>query len=136
MQQGGCGGVIRDDKRDFIAGFFFQINNCFRLLAEIRAMLHGLKLAWDEGLRQVVIESDSLEVVNMVQNHVGNLDQVSACIGDILKIQEQDQSTQIRHIHKEANKAADMLAKMVFEAAPGFCDVEYPSDLLNDVLVV
>ena len=61
MQQGGCGGVIRDDNGDFIAGFFFKINNCFSLLTEIRAMLHGLKLAWDRGFRKVVIESDSLK---------------------------------------------------------------------------
>ena len=105
------------------------------MLSKIRAMLHGLKLAWDIGFRKVVIESDSLEAVNMVQNHVGDLDQVSACIGDILKIQEQEWSTQIRHIPREVNKAADMLAKMVFGAAPGFHEVEYPSDLLNDVLL-
>ena len=103
--------MIRDDKEDFIAGFFFQINNCFRLLAEIRAMLHGLKLAWDRGFRKVVIESDSIEAVNMVQKHVGDLDQVSVCIGDILKIQEQKWSTQIRHIPREANKAANMFGK-------------------------
>ena len=63
------------------------------------------------------------------------MDQVSACIGDILKIQEQEWSTQIKHIPREANKAADLLAKMAFEVAPGFHDVEYPSDLLNDVLL-
>ena len=75
MQQGGCGGVIRDDNGDFIAGFFFKINNCFSLLTEIRAMLHGLKLAWDSReFRKMVNESDSIEAVNMVQNHVGGLD--------------------------------------------------------------
>ena len=38
---------------------------------ELSVILHGLKLVWDKRFRQLVLESDALEAINMIIKHDG-----------------------------------------------------------------
>ena len=40
------------------------------VLAELWDMLHGLGLAWKEGYRKVILESDSLTGINLVKKEL------------------------------------------------------------------
>ena len=63
-----CGGVLRDEQCKFIEGFMFKVDKpTDSLLSELWAVLFGLKMCWDSGERQVVLETDAAEVVSLIQ---------------------------------------------------------------------
>lgn len=67
----GGGGMIRNYNGEMIkafAEFYGQGNNN---LAEAKAMLYGVKLCCNCGFSKVIVESDSMLIVNLV-NHLGN----------------------------------------------------------------
>ena len=50
----------------WIFGFVLQLGRDHILNAELYAILTGLKLAWSQGYRKVIVESDSLLAVNKI----------------------------------------------------------------------
>lgn len=65
---GSVGGIIRDYKGNWVAGFAMNIGDCDIVAAELWAILQGLTLAWNLGIRSVIVETDSVMTVNMVNN--------------------------------------------------------------------
>lgn len=51
---------------DWLFGFADHIGSNFPLQTEIRAINQGLQLAWEKGLRRVVVESESSEAVQFI----------------------------------------------------------------------
>ncbi|KAK4284155.1 hypothetical protein QN277_001024 [Acacia crassicarpa] len=64
-----CGGVLRDSSGVWIAGFSAFLS-CYEQTEEW-VLLKGLELAWKMGLRKVIAESDSLNLVNMLLDSEG-----------------------------------------------------------------
>lgn len=64
----GTGGLIRNSMGDWIIGFSSNEGLGTVLLAELLAVKNGLTLAWKEGMRSVLCESDSLEVVQTLHD--------------------------------------------------------------------
>ena len=64
----GCGGVFMDASGTWKGGFIANIGYCSALAAELWAVLHGLRFAKRKGFKQVIIELDSLEVINMLHS--------------------------------------------------------------------
>ena len=75
----GGGGIIRDHMGNWIAEFLVNIDHCDSMLAECWEAFYGLKLAWDRGLRKLVLEIDSqlvtgwLSRVAECENHYHNI---------------------------------------------------------------
>lgn len=61
-----AGGLIRDDKGNWILGFVEGSDNCSVLMTEILAIRKGLKFAWERHLPLVIIESDSSQAVELI----------------------------------------------------------------------
>ena len=63
----GFGGVLRTSDETWLCGFlgFFGISN--NLHMELLAIMHGLKLTWEKGYRNVICYSDSLHAINLIQ---------------------------------------------------------------------
>ncbi|KAJ1433423.1 Ribonuclease H domain [Sesbania bispinosa] len=113
----GFGGVIRDSDCKWVLGFngFAGLGDI--LSAELFAILHGLTIAWDKGLFKVILESDSLEAIEILQ--LGLLDSSSPHLGVVFRIKEvlsRQWNVKLLHISREINKPADALAK-----AGAFC---------------
>ncbi|XVF62794.1 hypothetical protein PTKIN_Ptkin09bG0036900 [Pterospermum kingtungense] len=66
----GCGGLCRDHNGNWLHGFVYNIGVCSALEAEFWAVIKGLICAWDEGHRKVVLQCDSLSVVNCLKSGV------------------------------------------------------------------
>ncbi|KAK4267638.1 hypothetical protein QN277_024391 [Acacia crassicarpa] len=65
----GCGGVIRDHMGLWISGFTQTLGFCNAYMAEEWALLLGLRRAWDEGLKHILVESDAkLLVEKLLRN--------------------------------------------------------------------
>ncbi|KAJ1413491.1 Ribonuclease H-like superfamily [Sesbania bispinosa] len=63
----GIGGVIRDSDCKWVLGFNGFAGLGHILSAELFAILHGLTIAWDRGLLEVILESNSLEAIQIIQ---------------------------------------------------------------------
>ncbi|CAN1779180.1 Putative ribonuclease H protein At1g65750 [Linum perenne] len=62
------GGVIRNAQGSWVAGFTNCIGRGSALLAELTALRDGLTLVWILGYREVQVESDCTEVVELVES--------------------------------------------------------------------
>ncbi|KAG6658115.1 hypothetical protein CIPAW_04G137600 [Carya illinoinensis] len=63
----GGGGVIRDHDGRVLAGFSIHYGQVSNTVAEGRALLDGLKLAQQLGIRDILVESDSDVIVKWIQ---------------------------------------------------------------------
>ncbi|XP_062012980.1 uncharacterized protein LOC133729456 [Rosa rugosa] len=67
LQHGGIGGVLRNEKGEFIAGFAYRVTNVSSAYhAELLAIKSGLELIQVLGVSNVAIKSDCLEAVKAV----------------------------------------------------------------------
>ena len=53
------GGLSRDAQGGWIKGFSINIGMCSITKAELWGMYHGLILAWNKGIRLLIVEADS-----------------------------------------------------------------------------
>lgn len=82
------------------------------LLAELLAVKNGLHHAWHMGTRSVLCESDSYEVVSLlngVESHIYHV--YAGIIEEILSLVHRQWAVQFGHVLREANMCADFLAK-------------------------
>ncbi|KAL5779739.1 hypothetical protein ACOSQ2_010476 [Xanthoceras sorbifolium] len=62
-----AGGVLRDYSRNWMRGFAARKGIGSVLEAELWGLLESLKITWDRGFRRVIIETDSIVVVDMMK---------------------------------------------------------------------
>ncbi|KAH9798495.1 reverse transcriptase domain-containing protein [Citrus sinensis] len=62
----GAGGVIRDSIGYWISGFCMNIGECPVVMAELWGLYQGLILAWDAGIKRLLVEVDSLCISQMI----------------------------------------------------------------------
>ncbi|GMP40448.1 hypothetical protein CsSME_00010897 [Camellia sinensis var. sinensis] len=70
----------------------------------------GLKLAWSEGHRRIIIESDSAEAISALAKTNPLHPQFNIC-QEIWKLMERSWECDLQQIWREVNVCADMLAK-------------------------
>ncbi|KAK5839190.1 hypothetical protein PVK06_007960 [Gossypium arboreum] len=106
-----AGGVIWDSTGNWIMGYNRFIGNCSIFDAELWGILDGLKLIQWRGHDNVIIHSDSLEVVKAIHEN-DSKKPTSALLRRIHQILSQERQWIIRHIPREENKSVDYLAKI------------------------
>lgn len=62
----GCGGVLRDDRGGWIAGYLANLGIGVAEEDEAWGLYYGLKIAWEKGLRKIIIDCDSKIVVDWI----------------------------------------------------------------------
>ncbi|KAL4352380.1 hypothetical protein GQ457_06G019070 [Hibiscus cannabinus] len=63
-----CGGAIRDSWGGWKLGFYKFIGICSIVEAKLWGVYVHLLCAWDLGLRQVIVEDDSADVIRLIRN--------------------------------------------------------------------
>ncbi|KAK9160540.1 hypothetical protein Syun_006881 [Stephania yunnanensis] len=101
--------LIRDEKGLFRAGFQNFVGKCSPLTLELWSVKLGLELVLQRGFHHVVVESDYLEAIQLIQNqtNISNLDHL---VRDIQGVLQQRRDVSIRHVFTECN-LCDYLAK-------------------------
>lgn len=109
----GAGGILRDQSGSFIACAAFPLDVSCSLMAEMRALECGLKLASELDVDRIVIEGDSKITIEMLsgKREAKNEEQKS-CIHRIHELSKDFQEAVTRHEFREANSSADDLANM------------------------
>ncbi|CAN1802019.1 Putative ribonuclease H protein At1g65750 [Linum perenne] len=121
-----AGGLIRDSGGRCLLAYSMNLGSCSITRAEIRGAIEGLVRAWDAGFRKIVLRSDSKAAVSILSN-VDNLDHRHASLVEQFQaLKNQDWEVSIHHIFREANNAADYLAKLGHDLALGTHVFLYP----------
>lgn len=131
----GFGGVLRTSDGTWLCGFsgFFGISN--NLHVELLAIMHGLKLTWEKGHRNVICYSDSLHAINLIQAPLNAWHVYATIIRNVKDLLNLPWNVQLTHTLREANACADFLAKHGAIHDSSWCILENPIPGLEDLLL-
>ena len=107
----GGGGIIRNHVGDWVGGFSRAIGITTSVQAELRALKDGLNLAIDLRILNLEVEMDSLVAVELVNSITTPNAFLSTIVTDCRSLLERFESCSLKHIFREANGCADLLAK-------------------------
>ncbi|XP_072074464.1 uncharacterized protein [Arachis hypogaea] len=128
----GCGGLIRDSRGRWVAGFLVNIGKGTAFTAEAWGILHGLKLAWDLGFKKIILETDSKIAFQILSKREERDNHPETIIRSISQLIQRDWNVKLCHTYREGNKSADWLAKESLQACLGFHFIDtMPTGLRN-----
>jgi ribonuclease HI len=107
----GGGGVIRNHVGDWVGGFSRAICVTTSVQAELRVLKDGLKLVIDLGILNFEIEMHSLVAVELVNSITSPNAFLSTIVTDCRSLMERFETCSLKHIFREANGCADLLAR-------------------------
>jgi ribonuclease HI len=107
----GAGGVIRDWSGNWVQGFSHYIGAGEIFEAEVWGLYIGLKMAVDLQLKNLLVESDSVMAVNLLNAVDISLHPLATIIGNCRNLMKLFESCMINHVYREKNSAADAMAK-------------------------
>jgi len=109
----GAGGVIRNDRGEWVSGFSEYLGHCSSMTAELKALLRGLKLASRMGITKLEIRVDSKVVVELVSGKRKEQPQYHFLISQCKQmICEGGWEVELMHCFRETNHVADKLANI------------------------
>lgn len=113
---GGCGAVIYHNNEEMWSGYLFVGDNITNNYAEYSGLILGLKQALELNIKELIVEGDSLLVINQLTN-------VYKCKSEnLLELNETAKrlateftSIRFQHILRNRNKRADQLANFAVD---------------------
>ncbi|XP_038999688.1 uncharacterized protein LOC120125286 [Hibiscus syriacus] len=102
-------------------------------------LYEGLRLAWDKGLRRILVESDSKDTITLLIKREASRG-VSSLIPRVHEFLQRDWSISLRHVPRECNRVVDTLAHLawtlpheyvVFHGPPEECNAAFHDDTLT-----
>ncbi|KAK9921201.1 hypothetical protein M0R45_029722 [Rubus argutus] len=107
-----AGGVIRNDKGEWMNGFVANLGSGQVLEAELWGLIKSMDLAWNCGYRSLEIEMDSLVAVQLVLSPVDNIHPLFSLVANCQDLLERDWNVILTHVYRECNSVADMMASL------------------------
>jgi hypothetical protein len=127
------GGLLRDNKGYWIAGFSSKEGQGNELLAELFGVYHGLMLVINNSIQQVIYQTNSLEVLHLLQypdpSHV-----YASLLMKIFVLKKHIPDASFRHVLKEDNRCANFLAKLGRSSRKGVTFWRVPPPKLESML--
>ncbi|XP_060182117.1 uncharacterized protein LOC132611756 [Lycium barbarum] len=105
----GGGGIIRDHTGKMIKAFVEFYGQCSNNVAEANAIWKGVNICKDFGLPRVVVESDSLLIINILNGRLKLPWKIREIMSKIMRDTSHGEFVFI-HIYREGNSTADMFA--------------------------
>ena len=93
-------------------------------ITKAEAIRFGILLAKETGLSPLMIESDSLFVIQLIQEKQHTRTELLWIISDVQQLMQPKQDFRIRHISRSGNQAADALAKYALRSCSSFVLLE------------
>lgn len=131
-------GVCRNTKGEWIFGFSEKLENKTAYQAELYAIWKGLQLVWSKGFKRVIVESDSAFVIQQLQTVARGSGSRCAIEENCRELISRDWECNLQWVYREANKCADMMAKIgidsnqnsyVHDVMPDQVRPQYEADL-------
>ena len=106
-----CGGIIRNDRGEWLDGFSRCIRVTTSFIAELWALRDGLNLYHNMHLQAIDIQIDAKAVVEIMGDPSYSNQIVMPIIDDCRQLISQFGQVWIGHCYREANFCADFLAR-------------------------
>ena len=107
----GYGGVFRDEKGEWMLGYYGFIGNNYVLNAEMWSIHQGLKIAKERNWNNLLVETDSEATVQLIKSEKEEDHPLGVLMKDCRMILEYTNGS-IQHVWREGNMCADSLAKL------------------------
>lgn len=110
-----CGGVLRDAEGRWHKGFSRNLGDIVTqnaFLAELLAVQTAVELVMSLDIPHIIVENDSLEVINCLEDGHTHGHQYAHIVQGILTLKAAHGSMLFQHTNREANLVADYLAKV------------------------
>ncbi|GAU17933.1 hypothetical protein TSUD_330570 [Trifolium subterraneum] len=130
-RKAGYGGLFRDVEGNWHGGFYGSLGFTTTMKAELYAICQGLVTAWDLGYRNILVETDSLEAINHIEEANIEHDLYGSLVSDIRSLMQRNWSLNLVHSVKEDNGCADILSKLGAEQHEVYCYHAYPPQQLK-----
>ncbi|KAL4348653.1 hypothetical protein GQ457_17G006170 [Hibiscus cannabinus] len=130
---GTIGGLLRDHSGSWISGFQKSIGKCSVIQAELWTIYTGLIYAWDQGFSLLLVQSDSKDMVTML-NSVHATNSVFPLVRAIDRLCKRNWETKISWIPRDGNRVADMFVKLTNPSAMDLVELCFPPDCLLPLL--
>ncbi|CAL1403368.1 unnamed protein product [Linum trigynum] len=124
-----CGGIVRGDDGRFIRAFTANLGGGSITRAELTRIVYGLKLAWEEGARKVVLQTDSATAKSLIETVSPNHPHYTR-VAEIQRWLDRPWTVRIDHVYREANYVADHLASVGHSAPTVYHIINSPSSNL------
>lgn len=100
------------------------------LRAELVALFHGLVVAWNSGGREVIVYSDSVMALYLVDQEMPLYHLHGSVVQSIRDLLPRSWRVQLRHTKREGNFCADVLAKKGAGQCEAFRELAVPPAVL------
>ena len=98
-----------------MGGFSIKLGSCSKTEAEIWAVIYGLRMAWDQGIRRLVVEVDSSPVAKCLNTKEKGSSKTGNLMEVCIQLIQQQQEVVIKHVYREANQVVDLLANLAMD---------------------
>ena len=129
-----AGGVLRDHSKIWLGGFVLNKGTGSALEAEVWGLFEGLKLAWMKGFRNLVVETDSKTVCQLMDKSTNTNHPLFGIIQGCKFLLAGDWVCSVKHVFRESNMLGDGLAKMGAAMDLGVRYFEEPPLCVADIL--
>ncbi|KAK1584321.1 hypothetical protein Q3G72_031946 [Acer saccharum] len=127
------GGIMRNHCKYWMKGFVASKGVGTVIEAELWGLFEGLTVAWNDGIRRLIAETDSLETVQLITNDTNPNHPLFSLIQSCKHIVNADWSCRVQHVYREGNRLADGLAHMGHSMKNEFLFFEDPPPEVADV---
>ncbi|KAF7813072.1 putative non-LTR retroelement reverse transcriptase [Senna tora] len=109
-----CGGIACDSAGHFLIGFMRNLGDGSMLNAELWGIVCALEVVWRSRFKKVLVESDCLIAMNLVNDSISLAHLCSPILSRIHYWIACDWEVQVVHIHREGNCVANTMAGHAF----------------------
>ena len=128
----GCGGLVRDEHGSWIGGFTRYIGSTNSFIAELWGLREGLLLCCNLNIDFLVVEMDAQVVVEIFKNDSYVNNAISPLLDDCRHLAARFHHIWFNHYYRQANRCADLLARMGAIQVPEFSSFSSPPvDIYN-----
>ncbi|KAK3198861.1 hypothetical protein Dsin_022276 [Dipteronia sinensis] len=113
------GGVLRDHLKNWLTGFVLNKGRGNVLEAELWGFFEGLMLAWRSGYRNVLVETDSLYMVQLLAKDIHVNHPMFSIAHGCSALINLDWHCLVSYVYWERNKMADGMARLRHGMKPG-----------------
>ncbi|MCH88942.1 ribonuclease H protein [Trifolium medium] len=120
-ESSGCGGLFRNSDGRWMKGYIKKIGVCDAFHAELWGMYLGLDMAWKERIPQLIVESDSKVLIDMITDNCKFNGVVPTLVRRIRNLLALNWHVQFCHTWREGNRCADWLANFSLSLDSSVC---------------
>ncbi|KAF5934299.1 hypothetical protein HYC85_030470 [Camellia sinensis] len=131
---GGFGGLIRDEQGAWVCGYYGRLQPGTSLEAELWALYKGLTVILQKGMNNVIVESDAMQVVQLMNEETKDNCPFKNLVEDS-KILLRGYQCTVQHVWKAGNLCADALAKFGAQQPEDMLVVNEPPAEIRSLII-